>query len=61
MGSDKYPTENDFSAYLKAHGGDSNAATGYEKVYYCLYWYKVKAIKKKKPKNTTCSPCSIPT
>jgi len=37
MGSDKYPTENDFSAYLKAHGGDSNAATGYEKVYYCLY------------------------
>ncbi|XP_066931109.1 nardilysin-like [Clytia hemisphaerica] len=30
MGSEKYPAENDFSAYLKQHAGDSNAYTDYE-------------------------------
>lgn len=27
MGSDRYPDENDYDAFLTAHGGSSNACT----------------------------------
>ena len=32
MGSEKYPEENDFDAYVKKHGGGSNAYTDCERV-----------------------------
>lgn len=32
MGSEKYPDENDFDAFLKLHGGFSNAYTDCERV-----------------------------
>ncbi len=32
MGSEKYPDENDFDAYVKQHGGGSNAYTDCERV-----------------------------
>ncbi|KAG5455002.1 Nardilysin [Clonorchis sinensis] len=39
MGSEKYPTENDFDAYLSKRGGTSNAWTGNE---YTLFHFDVK-------------------
>ena len=33
MGSEKYPEENDFDAYVKKHGGGSNAYTDCERVW----------------------------
>ncbi|VDP86474.1 unnamed protein product [Echinostoma caproni] len=39
MGSKKYPTENDFDAYLSKRGGTSNAWTGLE---YTLFHFDVK-------------------
>ena len=32
MGSEKYPDENDFDAYVKQYGGNSNAYTECENV-----------------------------
>ena len=32
MGSEKYPEESDFDAFLKIHGGGSNAYTDCERV-----------------------------
>ncbi|VDP83081.1 unnamed protein product [Schistosoma curassoni] len=39
MGSLKYPTENDFDAYLSQRGGTNNAWTGNE---YTLFHFDVK-------------------
>ena len=33
LGSDKYPVENAFDAFIKKHGGNSNAYTDCERVY----------------------------
>lgn len=37
MGSEKYPKQNEFDAFLKKHGGLSNASTDCERVsHYCF-------------------------
>jgi insulysin len=38
MGTDKYPAENEYSAYLNAHGGYSNAYTAEE---HTVYYFDV--------------------
>ena len=38
MGSEKYPEENDFDAYVKKHGGGSNAYTDCERVWTCTLY-----------------------
>ena len=32
MGSEKYPSENDFGTFISQHGGTTNASTDYETV-----------------------------
>lgn len=42
LGTKKYPSENHYQSFVKANGGDSNAATGEE---YTYFYYDIKTDK----------------